>query len=329
MDNSHAAVQGLAQGAVLQDVITVQVNDGQGGVTAQEVTITIQGRNDGPVAVNDSATTAEDTGLSVAATATTGLLSNDSDLDGDTLVVQSVGSGQAVAVAGTVIAGSSGGTFTVYPDGSYSFNPGSGFEDLGVGEVRTSGLVYTVSDGQGGTAQAVLTVTVMGTNDAPVLGVDVGSVTEAGVQAGGNVSAPGVSLASGNVLLNDSDVDGDALVVTAVALGGTPGVLGMSLAGTYGSLVLGSDGLWSYALDNSLAATQGLAAGAQATEVFSYTVSDGQGGTAVSTLTVTVTGTNDVPVVSGPAASGAVVEAGGVANGTAGTGEGKWQPDGL
>ena len=63
-------------------------------------------------------------------------------------------------------------------------------------------------------------------------------------------------------------------------------------------------------MDNSLAATQGLAAGAQATEVFSYTVSDGQGGTAVSTLTVTVTGTNDVPVVSGPAASGAVVEAG-------------------
>ena len=45
-----------------QDVITVQVNDGQGGVTAQEVTITIQDRNDGPVAVNDSATTAEDSG---------------------------------------------------------------------------------------------------------------------------------------------------------------------------------------------------------------------------------------------------------------------------
>ncbi len=46
--------------------------------------MTVTGVNDGPVAVDDAATTAEDTAVSVA------VLTNDSDLDGDTLSVSAV-----------------------------------------------------------------------------------------------------------------------------------------------------------------------------------------------------------------------------------------------
>ncbi len=59
--------------------------------------MTVTGVNDGPVAVDDAATTAEDTAMTVT------VLTNDSDLDGDTLAVSSVSTpahGTAV-IAGT------------------------------------------------------------------------------------------------------------------------------------------------------------------------------------------------------------------------------------
>src|SRR5690606_30084578 len=70
---------------------------------------------------------------------------------------------------GTVVEGSDGGTFTLRPDGSYVFNPGSSFQHLGVDQSATTSIEYTVSDGEGGTRTATLTVTVTGTNDAPTL----------------------------------------------------------------------------------------------------------------------------------------------------------------
>jgi VCBS repeat-containing protein len=90
--------------------------------------------------------------------------------------------------------------------------------------------------------------------------------------------------ASGNVLGND--VDPDALDALQVSDAGVR-------AGIYGSLTLNADGGYGYALDNSAAHVQSLGAGQQVTETFSYTVNDGNGGSATSSLKVTVTGTND------------------------------------
>src|SRR5262249_27259041 len=102
------------------------------------------------------------------------------------------------------------------------------------------------------------------------------------------------------VLANDSDADtGDQLTVTAV--NGSAGNLGESVAGTYGTLHLNADGSYSYTLDNEKGAVQALADGQTAKDVFSYTVSDGHGGSAASTLTITVTGTNDPPVAEADA----------------------------
>src|SRR5439155_1048682 len=63
---------------------TYKANDGQAdsGIATVNITITITGANDAPVALNDSYTTAKDMTLNVAAP---GVLSNDSDVDGDSL----------------------------------------------------------------------------------------------------------------------------------------------------------------------------------------------------------------------------------------------------
>src|SRR5205823_3665930 len=84
--------------------------------------------------------------------------------------------------------------------------------------------------------------------------------------------------AAQGVLSNDSDLDADALTVSAV--NGVAGNVGVSIAGTYGHLTLKADGSYSYVPNN------GAAAGS--IDNFSYTASDGQGGSASATLKITL-----------------------------------------
>ena len=53
--------------------------------------MTVTAVNDAPAAVDDTATTAEDTAVSIA------VLANDSDVDGDTLTVERVGTRRTAA----------------------------------------------------------------------------------------------------------------------------------------------------------------------------------------------------------------------------------------
>ncbi|MEO0764220.1 MAG: cadherin-like domain-containing protein, partial [Pseudomonadota bacterium] len=84
-----------------------------------------------------------------------------------------------------------------------------------------------------------------------------------------------LSVAAGlGVLANDSDVDGDALTA----------VLGTDV--TDGTLTLSADGSFDYAPDADF----------NGTDSFTYTVSDGQGGTSTpATVTITVNPVNDPP----------------------------------
>ena len=77
----------------------------------------------------------------------------------------------------------------------------------------------------------------------------------------------------------------------------TNGDVGTIVVGIYGSLVLNANGSWTYTLDNTNPLTNALAQGAHASDIFSYTESDGHGGTSTTTLTIDITGTNDAPVV--------------------------------
>ena len=149
-----------------------------------------------------------------------------------------------------------------------------------------------------------VTITVTGTNDAPVAvaDTDAGHIVEAGNDSNNNVLA-GVATTTGNVLANDTDVDlTDTHQVIGVAKGTASGVLttgvGTTSLGTYGSLVLNDDGTWTYTLDNTNPLTDALAQGAHASDIFSYTESDRHGGTSTTTLTINITGTNDAPVAN-------------------------------
>lgn len=101
--------------------------------------------------------------------------------------------------------------------------------------------------------------------------------------------------AIGNVLTNDTDVDlpVDSRQHLAISNPGT-------YAGSYGQLQLGVDGAYTYVLNNSLQAVQALAVGETLVETIGYTVQDNavDNKTATSTLTITIAGTNDAPVVT-------------------------------
>ena len=90
---------------------------------------------------------------------------------------------------------------------------------------------------------------------------------------------------------NDTDADGDSLTVSAIS----GGSIGSALDGTYGQLTLDADGSYEY-IANKDAADE-LDPGDTATDEFTYTVNDGNGGTNTATLTITITGVNE-PIVA-------------------------------
>ena len=92
-----------------------------------------------------------------------------------------------------------------------------------------------------------------------------------------------VTVAAPGVLNNDSDPDvGDTLAVTAMNTNGTIG--NVTAWNADGSLTYDPNGQFEY-----------LKAGDSTTDSFTYTVSDGRGGTDTATVTITINGVNDGP----------------------------------
>ena len=245
-----ASVQGLDDGEVVQDSFNYTVSDNDGSDTGALV-FHIAGLNDAPVANDDTNTTDEDTA------ATGNVLANDTDVDVEPLVVANPGT-----YVGTY------GTLVLAADGSYTYSPNAAAQALDDGEVVQDAFNYTASDGTASDT-ATLTVTVNGVNDAPVANDDTANTTEE-------------TAVSGNVLTNDTDVDGEALTVA------NPG----TYVGTYGTLILAADGSYTYTPG---AAAQGLDTGEIGQDVFIYTASDGTASDTAN-LTVNVAGLNDAPV---------------------------------
>lgn len=106
------------------------------------------------------------------------------------------------------------------------------------------------------------------------------------------------------------DPDGDTLVWSAAADTDNDG----AVEGTYGTFRLNANGTWTYTIDNALAATQGLREGETKQDSFSVVLSDGQGGSDTTTVTVNVVGSNDAPVAV--AVTRSVTEQGTVVAGT-------------
>ena len=126
--------------------LTVTTDDKNGGSFSEDFTIDVGDLNEAVTANDASETTGENSVLSSSVTAT--------DLDGDTISYSLDGQ-------------PSEGTVTLNADGSYSFDPGTAFDDLAVGESREVSFSYTADDGNGSTDQGTVTIEVTGTNDAP------------------------------------------------------------------------------------------------------------------------------------------------------------------
>ncbi len=195
-------------------------------------------------------------------------------------------------------------------DGS-TFSPAvkAQLQQLAAGEYATDSFTYAIQLGNGTLSWATATVQIAGANDPPVAIADTNAadaVVESGVNPG-NTPFAGDAAAAGNVLTNDTDVD-EGATKTVSAVNGNAGNVGVTITGTYGSVVIGSDGSYTYTLNNADADTNALAQGANASDVFNYTVSDQFGATSTSTLTINLTGTNDAPVITGSATIGSVTE---------------------
>ncbi|HEX8223412.1 MAG TPA: Ig-like domain-containing protein [Allosphingosinicella sp.] len=245
-----AAAQGLDDGETAQDVFSYTASDGTASDSAT-LSVTVNGANDAPVANDDSASTTEN-----AVEVTGNVLDNDTDADGEPLTVADPGT-----YVGTY------GTLVIAADGSYTYTPGAGAQALDVGESAQDVFTYTASDGTASDT-ASLTVTVTGLNDAPVANNDTNETDE---------NSP----VSGNVLANDTDVDGEPLTVS------TPGTYN----GFWGTLVLAANGSYTYT-PNAIAAL--LNNGQSAVDVFSYTASDGTASDGAS-ITITINGLSGVP----------------------------------
>jgi subtilisin-like proprotein convertase family protein len=177
------------------DSFTYTINDGRGGTDTATVNVTISPVNDAPNAVDDSVSTPQDTPIVIA------VLSNDTDVDLDTLSIESFGQGTI-------------GTVFDNGDGSLTYTP--------AGTVGNDSFIYTISDGNGGTDTATVNVTVTRVNNAPVAQDDT-YVTDEDTQL--VVNAPGV-------LGNDSDADGDPLTAILVS-GPSDGVLVLNADGSF------------------------------------------------------------------------------------------------
>ena len=153
------------------------------GSSTATVSVSVTCADDAPVAVNDSATVAEDSGASAVT-----VLANDTDIDGGPKSVASV----TQPANGTVVITGGGTGLTYAPDANYCNTPPGTTPDT---------FTYTLSPGG---SSATVSVTVTCVDDPPVAVDDADSVLV-------NASAAAV-----NVLANDTDIDGGPKSIASV-----------------------------------------------------------------------------------------------------------------
>ncbi len=245
------------------DTVTYTVSDGRGGIDTAVVTITIFGTTSAnnqtstPRAVDDGPGNGFETGEAQAFT-TPSVLLNDSDPDNGPLSVVGI---DTAATLGTVIDNG---------DGTFDYDPGSAFLALNAGETATDRFTYTLYDGQGRTDTAIVRILINGGGP--------NFVPEANDDGPGNgfETYESTPFVTPSVLTNDSDFNNGILSLA-----------GFDTTGTLGSVIDNGDGTFTY---DPGTAFLGLGIGETGTDSFSYTLSDGQGGTDKATVTITING---------------------------------------
>jgi len=194
------------------------------------------------------------------------------------------------------------GTGTGSIDWTFSIRDGD-FDFLSPGETLTVQYDVIVADASTTSTQTV-TVTINGASD-PLL------VTPVTVETSDTpVSDTGSPLASG--ALADVNHPIDLSTPRSISeVNGSAANVGVMVAGAHGSLLLNADGSYAYYADASVDPLQ---AGDHVSDIFNFTVDDGQGHQATTTLTFNIAGVNDFPVSTASNVSGSVTEDAGPAS---------------
>ncbi len=177
------------------DSFSYTVQDKDGNTTTGTISIGVNSVNDAPTAVNDSASTVQFDDVNID------VLSNDSDVDGDSLSVSSFDSTSA-----------KGGTVTKNADGTLSYEPKEGFSG-------TDSFNVTVDDGNGGKTTSKVTVNVepFSVNQNRLGKLDIGAALRA---AGAQLSAAKSDLRQSQLaLLQAGDEDENPQVQVQIQQG--------------------------------------------------------------------------------------------------------------
>ncbi|CAH6956344.1 Type I secretion C-terminal target domain-containing protein [Vibrio chagasii] len=198
-----------------------------------------------------------------------------------------------VTFVGKEVDGDNGlGTFIINEDGTWTFTANSPFDELADGEQIQDTTTVQTSDGQ----EQVITVTIIGTDDAAVATDDSGSVTE-------DINVDEVTnqlVTSGQVVVTDIDSD-----IPTFLPDGDFNLEGSTNDSQIGVLTIDPDGAWTYVVNND--DVQYLDDGESVTEVYTVTASDGTTGE----VTITINGADDpseITVGEGDSDTGEVTE---------------------
>ena len=230
-------------GFVGTDTFTYEVTD-DGGNCVDEATVTITIENVGPEAEDDAleinCVNQGANGMVALGTNGSVLLQNDSDPGGDPIEVTHI-NGVALTGAAQTIA-TPNGEVQIDASGNMTFVADAAFSG-------TETFAYTIADDEGGTATANVNITV---DNVPYAENDTFATD------------PGVAV-SGNLLTNDSDIDGDTFTLTS------------NTNPSNGTLVVNSDGTFTYTPN----------VGFFGADTFEYTITDEHGceDTAIVTIT--------------------------------------------
>ncbi|WP_417069543.1 retention module-containing protein [Niveibacterium terrae] len=210
---------------------------------------------------------------------------------GGTLAITDVDS-PATFIAQSNVAGSNGyGHFTVNTDGSWTYTADSAHNEFEAGKTYTDSITVQSADG----TPSTITVEIAGTNNAAVItGSDAGSVKE-----------DTTTLASGTLSVTDADAGEASFQVQTNA------------AGAHGTFSIDAAGHWTYTLNSADPAVQALGEGQSLpNETFTVKSLDGT----EHTVTVAITGTNDIASITGSAAGEVTEDSNVSASGTLTTG---------
>ncbi len=262
--------------------VTVTVDDNSAAANAQETdTFVVTVENGNPVARNDFFGTDEDTSVNGNVLANNGA-GADSDPGGDSLSIVAVNGNTADVDSQITLP--SGALLTLNSDGTFDYEPNGVFDSLTGTEFGSDDFTYTVSDGEGGTDTATVSINVNGLNDAPIAEDD-------------NVATNENALLNGNVLLNngngaDEDIDGGVGGLNVVSVNGSAASLGSQVTLASGALLtLNVDGTFTYDPNGQF---DGLNAGQTDTDTFTYVIEDEGGLQDGATVNVTINGVDSL-----------------------------------